>query len=297
MVDTSVVFLGEVLKNPIIPASGTCGFGYELAELYDINCLGSLALKGTTFEERYGNNLPRIAECPVGMLNAIGLQNPGVKTVIERDLPRLRKVFNGKFIVNVGGHSFDEYIETCEAFNGEKDILCIELNISCPNVKGGGMAFGTDEKTVEELVKEIKKRSAQKIMVKLSPNVTDVCSLALAAERGGADALSLINTLVGMRVDIKTARPILAVGKGGYSGAGLFPVAVRMVYDVSRAVKIPVIGMGGITTARDALEMLVAGATAVMVGTANLIEPYACKKIVEDLPKVMTEYGIMTLKK
>jgi dihydroorotate dehydrogenase (NAD+) catalytic subunit len=294
-IDTSVVLLGHKLKNPIIPASGTCGFGRELADIYDINCLGSLALKGTTLQPRYGNPLPRVAECPAGMLNAIGLQNPGVKKVIDVELPRLREVFRDKFIINIGGHSAEEYVSACSAFNGISDLLCIELNISCPNVKGGGLAFGVDPKAVETLVREIKKACSQKIMVKLSPNVTDVVSLALAAENGGADAISLINTLVGMRIDIKTGRPILSVSKGGYSGPGIFPVAVRMVYDVVRAVKIPVVGMGGVQSARDALELISAGAAAVMVGTANLVDPLACKNIVDDLPKVMKEYGLEKL--
>lgn len=289
MVNTKIKLFDTTLKNPIIPASGTFGFGHEMAEFFDINILGSISLKGTTLNARYGNPLPRIAECSGGLINAIGLQNPGIDSVIGEELPLLRKVYKDKFILNIGGHSVEEYVQCVQKCNDAQDVLGIELNISCPNVEGGGLAFGTDARTVEMLVSKIKKISRHNIIVKLSPNVTDICSLAQAAERGGADAISLINTLMGMRIDIKTGKPIISVKKGGYSGSGVFPVALRMVYDVARAVKLPIIGMGGITSARDVIEMLMAGATAVMVGTATLKNPFACKQIIEDLADVMRE--------
>lgn len=293
--NTKVTLFGYEMDNPVIPASGTFGFGYEFAEYYDINILGSIALKGTTLEPRYGNPLPRIAECPAGLINAIGLQNPGVDKVIAEELPRLKKVFNKKVIANVGGHSTEEYVKTVAAFNGVDDVFAVELNISCPNVKGGGLAFGTDEKVVENLVREVKAVSDKPIIVKLSPNVTDIVGLARAAERGGADGLSLINTLLGMRIDLMTHKPVISTQKGGYSGPGVFPVAVRMVYEVSAAVKLPVVGMGGISDAEGVLEMMYAGATAVMVGSKNLINPLACKDIIENLPKVMQKYKIENL--
>ena len=290
-----VKFLGKTFKNPIIPASGTFGFGYEFASFYDINILGSISLKGTTLEPRYGNPLPRIAECPSGLVNAIGLQNPGVDKVVNEELHKLKEVYSDLVIANVGGHSVTEYVETCKKFNDAETVFAVELNISCPNVKGGGMAFGTDPEVASTLVKEVKKVLKKPLIVKLSPNVTDIVKMAKAVEEAGADAISLINTLVGMRINLKTGEPIISIKKGGYSGPGIFPVALRMVYEVSHAVSIPVIGMGGISNAYDVLEMMYAGASLVMVGAENLINPYACKEIIDNLPKVMKEYGIKNL--
>ena len=292
---TKINFLGHTFKNPIIPASGTYGFGYEFAELYDINILGSIALKGTTLEPRYGNPLPRIAECPAGLVNAIGLQNPGVDNVVNVEIPELAKVYDDLVIANVGGHSVYEYVETVKKFNDCDKVFGIELNISCPNVKGGGMAFGTDPKTAYELVKEVKAICKKPLIVKLSPNVTDIVAMAKAVEEAGADAISLINTLVGMRINLKTGEPIISIKKGGYSGPGIYPVALRMVYEVSHAVNIPVIGMGGVSNAYEVLEMMYAGASLVQVGAANLVDPYVCKTIIEDLPKVMEEFNIKSL--
>ena len=289
---TKITFLGKEFKNPIIPASGTFGFGYEFSDLYDINILGNISIKGTTIEPRYGNPLPRIAECPAGLINSIGLQNPGVDKVVNEELVKLSKVYNEPIIANVGGHSVSDYVETVKKFNDSDMVFAIELNISCPNVTGGGMAFGVDPDTAHELVKEVKKVAKKPIIVKLSPNVTDIVAMAKAVEAAGADAISLINTLVGMRINLRTGQPIISVKKGGYSGPGIFPVAVRMIYEVSHAVSIPVIGMGGVTSAYDVLEMMYAGASLVMVGAQNLVDPYACKKIIEDLPKVMVEYNI-----
>lgn len=288
----NIEFLNNNFKNPIIPASGTFGFGYEFSEFYDINILGSISLKGTTLEPRYGNPLPRIAECPSGLINAIGLQNPGVDKVISEELVKLDKVYNDKVIVNVGGHSTYEYVETCKKFNNVDKVFAIELNISCPNVKGGGMAFGTDPKVAYDLIKEIKKECKKPIIAKLSPNVTNIVEMAKVCESAGADAISLINTLVGMRFDLKTAKPIISVKKGGYSGPGIYPVALRMVYEVYKNVHIPIIGMGGISSAYDVIEMMYAGARLVMIGSQNLINPYACKEIIEDLPRVMKELNI-----
>ena len=292
---TKINFLGHTFKNPIIPASGTYGFGYEFSELYDINILGSIALKGTTLEPRYGNPLPRIAECPAGLVNAIGLQNPGVDNVVNVEIPELAKVYDDLVIANVGGHSVYEYVETVKKFNDCDKVFGVELNISCPNVKGGGMAFGTDPKTAYELVKEVKAICKKPLIVKLSPNVTDIVAMAKAVEEAGADAISLINTLVGMRINLKTGEPIISIKKGGYSGPGIYPVALRMVYEVSHAVNIPIIGMGGVSNAYEVLEMMYAGASLVQVGAANLVDPYACKKIIEDLPRVMEEYNIKSL--
>lgn len=292
---TKINFLGHEFKNPIIPASGTYGFGYEFAELYDINILGSIALKGTTLEPRYGNPLPRIAECPAGLVNAIGLQNPGVDNVVNVEIPELAKVYDDLVIANVGGHSVYEYVETVKKFNDCDKVFGVELNISCPNVKGGGMAFGTDPKTAYELVKEVKAICKKPLIVKLSPNVTDIVAMAKAVEEAGADAISLINTLVGMRINLKTGEPIISIKKGGYSGPGIYPVALRMVYEVSHAVNIPVIGMGGVSNAYEVLEMMYAGASLVQVGAANLVDPYVCKTIIEDLPKVMEEFNIKSL--
>lgn len=293
--DLKINFLGKEFKNPIIPASGTFGFGYEFASFYDINILGSISLKGTTLLPRYGNPLPRIAECPSGLINAIGLQNPGVDKVISEEIVKLNEVYDDLVIANVGGHSVNDYVETVRKFNDVNKVFAIELNISCPNVSGGGMAFGVNEEVAASLVKEVKKVSKKPIIVKLSPNVTDIVSMAKAVESAGADALSLINTMVGMRINLKTGKPIISIKKGGYSGPGIYPVALRMVYEVASAVKIPIIGMGGITSAYDVLEMMYAGASLVMIGSENLIDPYACKKIIEDLPRVMKEYNINSL--
>ncbi len=290
-----VKFLNKTFKNPIIPASGTFGFGYEFVQFYDINCLGSISLKGTTLNPRYGNPLPRIAECPNGLINAIGLQNPGVDKVINEELVKLDKVYRDQVIANVGGHSVSEYVETCAKFNNVDKVFAIELNISCPNVKGGGMAFGVDPNVASNLIKEIKKVCTKPIIVKLSPNVTNIVEMAKACEEAGADAISLINTLVGMRFDLKTAKPIISVKKGGYSGPGIYPVALRMVYEVYQNVNIPIIGMGGISSAYDVIEMMYAGASLVMIGSQNLIDPLACKKIIDDLPRVMKELNINNL--
>lgn len=292
---TKINLFGHILDNPVIPASGTFGFGYEFAEFYDINCLGSISLKGTTAEPRFGNPLPRIAECPAGLLNSIGLQNPGVGKVIGEELVKLKKVYAKKVIANVGGSQIDDYVTTAGAFDKAEDVFAIELNISCPNVKCGGMAFGTDPKTASELIKEVRKAVKKPLIVKLSPNVTDIVPLARAAEAAGADGLSLINTLVGMRFDLHTAKPILSAGAGGYSGKGVLPVALRMVYRAKQAVGLPIIGMGGVSDAYDIIEMMYAGASAVMVGTANLIDPYACRNIIATLPAVMEELGITAL--
>ena len=290
-----VNFLGKEFKNPIVPASGTFGFGYEFADLYDLNILGSIALKGTTLEPRYGNPLPRIAECPSGLINAIGLQNPGVDNVINIEIKKLKKVYDDLVIANVGGHSITEYVETIKRFNNCEEVFAIELNISCPNVKGGGMAFGTDPKVAYSLVKEVKNICKKPLIVKLSPNVTNIVEMAQAVEKAGADAISLINTLVGMRINLKTGEPIISIKKGGYSGPGIYPVALRMVYEVSKAVNVPIIGMGGVSSAYEVLEMMYAGASLVMVGSQNLVDPYACKKIIDDLPKVMEELNIENL--
>ncbi len=290
-----IKFLGKTFKNPVIPASGTFGFGYEFASYYDINILGSISLKGTTLEPRYGNPLPRIAECDNGLLNSIGLQNPGVDKVISEELVKLKKVYSDQVIANVGGHSLEDYVETVRKLSKEEQIFAIELNISCPNVSTGGMSIGVNPTLTKELVRRVKEVSAKPIIVKLSPNVTNIVEIALASEEGGCDAISLINTLVGMRIDLKTGKPILGVKKGGYSGKGVFPVALRMVYEVSKAVKVPVIGMGGISSAYDVIEMMYAGASLVMVGSENLINPYACKEIIEDLDRVMEELHITNL--
>lgn len=294
--DVRVSFLGHEMKNPVVPASGTFGFGWEFAEYYDINVLGSMSLKGTTAEARYGNPLPRIAECTEGLINAIGLQNPGVRAVINEEIPRLDRVYEDKVIANVGGHSVEEYVSTVAAFNDCDKVFAVELNISCPNVKGGGMAFGTNAETAKNLVYEVKKHAKKPLIVKLSPNVTSIADMARAVCDGGADAVSLINTLVGMRIDLRTRRPIISVRTGGFSGPAVFPVAVRMVSDVARAVDVPVMGIGGVSSARDVIEMMMAGASAVQVGAANLVDPFACKHIVETLPEVMSELGIKSLR-
>ena len=283
------------MDNPIIPASGTYGFGYEFAELYDINILGSLSFKGTTREPRFGNPTPRIAECPSGMLNAVGLQNPGVDKVIAEELPKLRSVFSKPVMANVSGFSEEEYVETVKKLDGESDIGWFEVNISCPNVHGGGMSFGTSPTAAAEITRAVRRVTDKPLIIKLSPNVTDIVSIARACEEEGADGISLINTLLGMRIDLRKRAPLLANKTGGYSGPAIKPVAVRMVYQVYDAVKIPIVGMGGISTAEDVIEFMMAGATAVEVGAANLVDPYACKKIIEDLPRVMQKYGIESL--
>ena len=292
----SVNLCGIELDNPVIPASGTFGYGYEFSELYDINILGTFSFKGTTKDARFGNPTPRIAECTSGLINAVGLQNPGVDKVIEEELPKLKKCFNKKVMANVSGFSIDDYKTTCEKLDKCEQVGWIEVNVSCPNVHGGGMAFGTNEKAVYDVVKAVKEVTTKPIIIKLSPNVTDIVSIAKACEDGGADGVSLINTLLGMRIDLKSKKPIIANKMGGFSGDAIFPVAVRMVYQVSKAVKIPVVGIGGVSSAENVIEMMLAGATAVQVGTANLINPYASKQIIEDLPMVMEKYKINSLK-
>ena len=291
----SVSLCGIPLDNPVIPASGTFGYGYEFAELYDINCLGTFSFKGTTLEPRFGNPTPRIAECSAGMINAVGLQNPGVQKVVNEELPKLKRCFSKPVMANVSGFSVEEYACTCEVLDREEQVGWLEVNVSCPNVHGGGMAFGTDPKQAAEVVSAVKKVTTKPVIVKLSPNVTDIAAIAVACENAGADGISLINTLLGMRIDLKSRKPVVANTMGGFSGPAVFPVALRMVYQVAKAVKVPVIGIGGISKAEDVIEMMLAGATAVEVGTANLVDPLACKKIVEDLPKVMDLYGIRTL--
>ena len=291
MGDLNVNLCGIELTNPIIPASGTFGYGYEFAELYDINCLGTFSFKGTTLEPRAGNPLPRIAEGNAGMLNAVGLQNPGVDAVISEELPKLAKAFHKPVIANVSGFSVAEYAEVCRRLDAVSQVGWLEVNISCPNVHGGGMSFGTEPKAAAEVTKAVKQVTAKPVIVKLSPNVTDIVSIAKACEDAGADAVSLINTVMSMRIDLKTRRPVLANTTGGLSGPAVFPLALRMVWQVSQAVKIPVIGLGGISSAEDAAEMMLAGATAVQVGAANLRDPFACPKIIEALPAVLDRMG------
>lgn len=283
------------MDNPIIPASGTFGFGYEFSEYYDINILGSISVKGTTREKRYGNPLPRIAECKSGMLNAVGLQNPGVDSVMEEELPKLRKCFSKKILANVSGFSLEDYVYTCEKMDKCDEVGILEVNISCPNVKHGGMSFGTSAESAAEITKAVKSVTKKPVFMKLSPNVTDIASIAKACEEAGADGISMINTLLGMRIDLKTKKPILANKTGGFSGSAIFPVALAMIYKVYETVNIPIIGMGGVTTAEDVIEMMLAGATAVEVGAANLCEPYACKNIIDNLPRVMKKYKIENL--
>ena len=292
MVNTKVNLLGIEIDNPIIPASGTYGFGYEFAELYDINILGTFSFKGTTKEPRFGNPTPRIAECSAGMINSVGLQNPGVDKVISEELPKLAKVFNKPVMANVSGFSVEEYAYTCERINACEQVGWIEVNVSCPNVHNGGMSFGTEPAAVEKVVKAVKAVTTKPIIIKLSPNVTDIVSIAKAAESAGADGISLINTLLGMRIDIKRRQPVIANKMGGFSGSAIFPVAVRMVYQVYDAVEIPIIGMGGVTTAKDVIELMMAGATAVQVGAANLVDPFACKTIIEDLPSELAKLNV-----
>ncbi|MEE1053004.1 MAG: dihydroorotate dehydrogenase [Acutalibacteraceae bacterium] len=291
----SVNLCGIELDNPVIPASGTFGFGYEFAELYDINCLGTFSFKGTTKDARFGNPTPRIAECTAGMINAVGLQNPGVEKVISQELPKLKKCFNKKVMANISGFSVDDYAYTCELLDKQEQVGWLEVNVSCPNVHGGGMSFGTSPEAAAEVVTAVKKVTKKPVIVKLSPNVTDIVSIAKACENAGADGISLINTMLGMRIDLKTRKPVIANKMGGFSGPAIFPVAVRMVYQVSQAVNIPVIGMGGVSSAEDVIEMMLAGATAVEVGAANLVNPYACRDIINNLPSVMNKYGIDNL--
>ncbi len=295
MVNTKVNLCGIELDNPIIPASGTFGFGYEFAELYDINCLGTFSFKGTTKDSRFGNPTPRIAECDSGMINAVGLQNPGVEKVISEELPKLAKCFSKPVMANVSGFALDEYAYTCEKLDKEEQVGWLEVNISCPNVHGGGMSFGTSPEAAAEVTKAVKAVTTKPVIIKLSPNVTDIVSIAKACEEAGADGISLINTLLGMRIDLKTGKPVIANKMGGFSGAAIKPVGIRMVYQVSSAVNIPVVGMGGVSNAEDVIEYIMAGATAVEVGAANLVNPYVCKEIIEELPVVMNKYGIKNL--
>lgn len=296
MAELKVDLCGITLDNPVIPASGTFGYGYEFAELYDINILGTFSFKGTTLKPRFGNPTPRIADCTAGMINSVGLQNPGVDKVIEEELPRLKKVFHKPVMANVSGFSLEDYVCTCRRLDECEQVGWLELNISCPNVHGGGMAFGTDPRSAAEVTAEVKKAVKKPVIVKLSPNVTDITAVAKACCDAGADGISLINTLLGMRIDLKKRRPVVANNVGGFSGPAVFPVALRMVWQVANAVSVPVIGMGGVSSAEDVVEMMLAGATAVQIGAANLVDPFICRRIVEDLPRVMDKYGIDSLK-
>ncbi len=295
MVDLKVNLSGVELTNPIIPASGTFGFGYEFAEIYDINILGSLSFKGTTKEPRFGNPTPRIAECPSGMINSVGLQNPGVEKVIAEELPKLYKCFKKPVVANISGFSIDEYTYCAAKMDKEKQVGIIEVNISCPNVHNGGMSFGTLPESAAEVTKAVKAVTSKPVYMKLSPNVTDIVAIAKACEEAGADGISLINTLMGMRIDLKTKKPVIANKMGGFSGKAIFPVALRMVYQVYEAVSIPIIGMGGVSSAEDVIEMMLAGATGVQIGAANLVDPYICRDIIEKLPEVMKKYNIEKL--
>jgi len=292
----SVDLCGITLDNPVIPASGTFGYGYEYAELYDINCLGTFSFKGTTKEPRFGNPTPRIAECTAGMINAVGLQNPGVENVISHELPLLKDCFHKPVMANISGFSVEEYAYTCKKLDAQPQVGWLEVNVSCPNVHGGGMSFGTDPKAAAEVTRAVKAVTTKPVIVKLSPNVTDIVSIAKACEDAGADGISLINTMLGMRIDLRTRKPVIANKMGGFSGSAIFPAALRMVYQVANAVKIPVVGMGGVSSAEDVIEMMLAGATAVEIGAANLVDPYVCRDIVNDLPGVMDKYGIENLK-
>ena len=293
--DTKVNLCGIEIDNPLIPASGTFGYGYEFAELYDINMLGTFSFKGTTRDPRFGNPTPRIAECPSGMINAVGLQNPGVDKVISEELPKMRRVFSKKVMANVSGFSIEDYAYTCERLDKCPEVGWLEVNVSCPNVHGGGMSFGTSPEAAAEVTRAVKAVTTKPVLIKLSPNVTDIVSIAKACEEAGADGISLINTLLGMRIDLRTKKPVIANKMGGFSGPAIFPVAVRMVYQVANAVKIPVVGMGGVASAEDVIEMMLAGACAVEVGAYNLVNPYACRDIINDLPRVMEKYGIKSL--
>ena len=292
----SVNLCGIELSNPVIPASGTFGYGYEFAELYDINILGTFSFKGTTRDPRFGNPTPRIAECTAGMINAVGLQNPGVDKVISQELPKLNKVFHKPVMANVSGFSVEDYAYTCALLDKEEQVGWLEVNVSCPNVHGGGMSFGTSPEAAAEVTRAVKAVTTKPVIIKLSPNVTDIVSIAKACEAAGADGISLINTLLGMRIDLRTRRPVIANTMGGFSGPAILPVALRMVYQAAHAVSIPVVGMGGVSCAEDVVEMMLAGATAVEVGAANLVNPEASKEIIEDLPAVMDKYGIKNLR-
>lgn len=296
MVDTRVELSGITLDNPVIPASGTFGFGQEFREYYDINMLGTFSFKGTTREPRFGNATPRVAECAAGMLNAVGLQNPGVTHVVEHELPELATFFHKPVMANVNGFSVEEYAHVAAALDAAPQVGWLEVNVSCPNVHGGGMAFGTDPAAAAEVARAVKAVTRKPVYMKLSPNVTDIVAVARACEDAGADGLSLINTLLGMRISLRTRRPLLANGTGGLSGPAVFPVALRMVYQVAKAVRVPVIGMGGVASAEDVLEMMLAGATAVQVGAQNLVDPCACKTIIEALPQAMEKYHIRALR-
>ena len=293
--DLSVELCGVVLDNPVIPASGTFGFGKEMSEIYDINILGSISFKGTTRDARFGNPTPRIAECPSGLINSVGLQNPGVDAVIAHELPELRKIFRKPIIANISGFSIEEYVECCQKLDKEEQVAILEVNISCPNVHNGGMAFGTSPESAAAVTKAVKAVTTKPVFIKLSPNVTDIVAIAKACEEAGADGITLINTMLGMRIDIARRKPVIANKMGGFSGAAIFPIAVRMVYQVAHAVKIPIIGCGGVATAEDVVEMMMAGATGVQVGAENLRNPYACKEIIEELPFVMERLGIEKL--
>ena len=293
--DLSVELCGVALDNPVIPASGTFGFGKEMSEIYDINILGSISFKGTTRDARFGNATPRIAECPSGLINSVGLQNPGVDAVIAHELPELRKIFRKPIIANISGFSIEEYVECCSKLDKEEQVAILEVNISCPNVHNGGMAFGTSPESAAAVTKAVKAVTTKPVFIKLSPNVTDIVAIAKACEEAGADGITLINTMLGMRIDIARRKPVISNKMGGFSGAAIFPIAVRMVYQVAHAVKIPVIGCGGVATAEDVVEMMMAGATGVQVGAENLRNPYACKEIIEELPFVMERLGIEKL--
>lgn len=288
----STTLCGIKLDNPVIPASGTFGFGYEFAKIYDINCLGTFSFKGTTRDARFGNPTPRIAECTQGLINSVGLQNPGVEKVISEELPKLKKCFNKPVMANISGFSVEDYAYTCQKLDACEQVGWLEVNISCPNIHGGGMSFGTDPNAASQIVKSVKEVTTKPVIVKLTPNVTDIVSIARACEDAGADGISLVNTMLGMRIDLKTKKPVIANVMGGFSGPAIFPVALRMVYQVAKSVKVPVVGMGGVASAEDVLEMMLAGACAVEVGAANLINPTACKDIIEDLPRVMDKYKI-----
>ncbi|MBQ7236552.1 MAG: dihydroorotate dehydrogenase [Clostridia bacterium] len=296
MVNTSVSLCGVTLKNPVVPASGTFGFGYEFNDIYDINVLGAISIKGTTKEPRFGNPTPRIAECTSGLINSIGLQNPGIDAVIEREIPRLREVYKNPIISNISGFSIDEYVECCEKINAVDDVDIIEVNISCPNVHNGGMSFGTLPENAEAVTRAVKKVTTKPVFIKLTPNVTDIVSIAKACEQGGADGISLINTSQGLRIDLNKRKPIIANKIGGFSGRAIFPIAMKMVWQVYEAVKLPIMGIGGVASAEDVIEMMMAGATAVQVGAENLVNPYACNDIINDLPRVMEKYKINDLK-
>ena len=295
MVNTSVTLCGIRLDNPLIPASGTFGYGKEFSELYDINCLGTFSFKGTTLESRFGNPTPRIAECTAGMINAVGLQNPGVKAVVEKELPQMKSFFHKPVMANICGFSIEEYTEVSRILDKEEQVGWLEINVSCPNVHGGGMSFGVTPEGAASVVRAVKAVTTKPVIIKLSPNVTDIVSIAKACEEAGADAISMINTMLGMRIDLKTKKPVIANKMGGFSGPAIMPVALRMVYQVYEAVKIPIIGMGGVSSAEDVIEMMLAGATAVEIGSANLVDPFICRDIINDLPRVMEKYKINNL--